>query len=64
MARSIDKKAVLKKTSRRIAPSIHSKHHCGKYTGSPDSDTVAGYVKHFSYDPTRTAEILKKYESV
>lgn len=34
------------------------------YTGSPDSEVVAGYVGHFSYDPGRTEEMRKKYASI
>ena len=33
-------------------------------TGSPDSVTIAEYIKDFEYRPSRKNEILKKYQSI
>lgn len=38
--------------------------HSVAYTGSPDSEVVASYVEHFSYDPGRTEEVRKKYAAI
>lgn len=34
------------------------------YTGSPDSEVIAGYVEHFTYDSSRTEEVRKKYAAI
>lgn len=34
------------------------------FTGSPDSVTIADYMKKFQYDPSRKEEILAKYAAL
>ncbi len=39
------------------------KHACTVvYTGSPDSEVIAGYVKGFKYEPERREEILRSFK--
>lgn len=33
-------------------------------TGSPDSVTIAKYVRGFKYEPTRKQEVLARYDSI
>lgn len=50
------------KRSKEVILSYDVRHVA--YTGSPDSEAVAGYVKHFTYDPRRTEEVRKKYAAI
>ena len=34
------------------------------FTGSPDSVTIADYMKKFQYDPSRKEEIIAKYAAL
>ncbi len=56
------KNNAVKAQSGRCGTSVRAMKTKAKTTpATPDSVNIAGYVKNFSYDSSRKADVLKKY---